>query len=184
MIGLVFLLSLVQTKIYLFWHGGQKPVGFPYRFSFIIIFWILLLAAKELAGFDLKKKQLLLASGIYFVVGLLVTVLRLHYGKYDMYMLVSLGLIILFSILLYFSDHKSFRFVLVMVGVVEIAISSYLMLDRIGMRSNIYSNYVTENQELFDHLPASAKSKRIAKNYFLNNDHQEFDLEKKKDLTK
>ena len=70
MIGLVFLLSLVQTKIYLFWHGGQKPVGFPYRFSFIIIFWILLLAAKELAGFDLKEKQLLLASGIYFVVGL------------------------------------------------------------------------------------------------------------------
>lgn len=172
-IGLVFLLSLVQTKIYLFWHGGQKPVGFPYRFSFIIIFWILLLAAKELAGFDLKKKQLLLASGIYFVVGLLVTVLRLHYGKYDMYMLVSLGLIILFSILLYFSDHKSFRFVLVMVGVVEIAISSYLMLDRIGMRSNIYSNYVTENQELFDHLPASVKSKRIAKNYFLNNDRGE-----------
>lgn len=88
-------------------------------------------------------------------------------------MLVSLGLIILFSILLYFSDHKSFRFVLVMVGVVEIAISSYLMLDRIGMRSNIYSNYVTENQELFDHLPASVKSKRIAKNYFLNNDRGE-----------
>ena len=60
-----------------------------------------------------------------------------------------------------------------MVGVVEIAISSYLMLDRIGMRSNIYSNYVTENQELFDHLPASVKSKRIAKNYFLNNDRGE-----------
>src|SRR5699024_12423169 len=112
------------------WYVGQKPVGFTYRFSFIIIFWILLLAAKELTSFDLKKKQLLLASGIYFVVGLVVTVLRLHYGKYDMYMLVSLGLIILFSLLLYFSDHKSFRFVLVMVGVVEIAISSYLMLDR------------------------------------------------------
>ncbi len=78
-----------------------------------------------------------------------MTVLRLHYGKYDMYMLVSLGLIILFIILLYFSDHKSFRFVLVMVGVVEIAISSYLMLDRIGMRSNIYSNLTTKEQRFF-----------------------------------
>lgn len=60
-----------------------------------------------------------------------------------------------------------------MVGVVEIAISSYLTLDRIGMKSNIYSNYVTENQELIDHLPANVKSKRIAKNYFLNNDRGE-----------
>ena len=172
-IGLIFLLSLVQTKVYLFWHGGQKPVGFPYRFSFIIIFWILLLAAKELANFDLNKKQLLLASSIYFVVGLLVTVLRVHYGKYDIYMLLSLVLIVLFSILLCFSDHRSFRFILVMVGLVEIAISSYLILDRIGMKSNIYSSYVTENQELFDHLPADVKSKRIAKNYFLNNDRGE-----------
>ena len=154
-------------------RSGQKPVGFPYRFSFIIIFWILLLVAKELASFDLKKKQLLLAAGSLFILGLLVTVLRLHYGKYDIYMLASLGLIILFSLLLYFSDHKSFRFVLVMVGVVEIAISSYLTLDRIGMKSNIYSNYVTENQELIDHLPANVKSKRIAKNYFLNNDRGE-----------
>ena len=172
-IGLIFLLSLVQTKVYLFWHGGQKPVGFPYRFSFIIIFWILLLAAKELANCDLNRKQLLLASSIYFVVGLLVTVLRVHYGKYDIYMLLSLGLIVLFSILLCFSDHRSFRFILVMVGLVEIAISSYLILDRIGMKSNIYSSYVTENQELFDHLPADVKSKRIAKNYFLNNDRGE-----------
>ena len=172
-IGLIFLLSLVQTKVYLFWHGGQKPVGFPYRFSFIIIFWILLLAAKELANCDLNKKQLLLASSIYFVVGLLVTVLRVHYGKYDIYMLLSLGLIVLFSILLCFSDHRSFRFILVMVGLVEIAISSYLILDRIGMKSNVYSDYVIENQQLFDRLPASVKSKRIAKNYFLNNDRGE-----------
>ena len=172
-IGLVFVLSLIQTKIYLFWHGGQKPVGFPYRFSFIIIFWILLLAAKELTNLDLSKRQLIWAAGIYLALGLIVVILRKHYGNFDSYLLISLSLIVIFSILLYFAGNKAIRFILVMIGVIEIAGSGYLALSRMGMKSNVYSSYITENQQLFNSLPASIKKQRIAKNYFLNNDRGE-----------
>ncbi|WP_278414417.1 YfhO family protein [Lactobacillus taiwanensis] len=172
-IGLVFVLSLIQTKIYLFWHGGQKTVGFPYRFSFIIIFWILLLAAKELTNLDLSKRQLIWAAGIYLALGLIVVILRKHYGNFDSYLLISLSLIVIFSILLYFAGNKAIRFILVMIGVIEIAGSGYLALSRMGMKSNVYSSYITENQQLFNSLPASIKKQRIAKNYFLNNDRGE-----------
>lgn len=172
-IGFIFVLSLVQTKVYLFWHGGQKPVGFPYRFSFIIIFWILLLAAKELTNLDLNKRHLSLAVGIYLVLELIVIILRKHYGNFDSYLLISLSLIVVFSILLYFANNRAIRFVLVMIGIIEIAGSGYLTLSRMGMKSNVYSSYITENQPLFDSLPASVKRQRIAKNYFLNNDRGE-----------
>lgn len=172
-IGLIFLLSLVQTKVYLLWHGGQKPVGFPYRFSFIIIFWILLVAAKELTSLDLKKEQLLIAAGIYLLLGILVAGLRLHYGHYDNCLLISLALICIFAALLYFANNKIIRYILVIIGVIEIAGSGYLTLSQMGMKSNVYSNYISENQQLFDSLPASAKKNRIAKNYFLNNDRGE-----------
>ena len=48
-----------------------------------------------------------------------------------------------------------------------------MALSRMGMKSNVYSSYITENQQLFNSLPASIKKQRIAKNYFLNNDRGE-----------
>ena len=44
-----------------------------------------------------------------------------------------------------------------MIGVIEIAGSGYLALSRMGMKSNVYSSYITENQQLFNSLPASIK---------------------------
>ncbi len=46
-IGIMFVLSIIVRPLYLFWHGGQQTIAYPYRFSFLIVFWILLLAAKR-----------------------------------------------------------------------------------------------------------------------------------------
>ena len=48
-IGIIFVLSIIVRPLYLLWHGGQQTIAYPYRFSFLIVFWILLLAAKELS---------------------------------------------------------------------------------------------------------------------------------------
>lgn len=56
-IGLFFVLSITVPKIYLFWHGGQQTIAYPYRFGFIIVFWFLLLAAKELSNLSEYRKE-------------------------------------------------------------------------------------------------------------------------------
>lgn len=46
----VFLaLSLMVEPLDLFWHGLQFPVWYPYRFSFVVCFWFIILAAQALA---------------------------------------------------------------------------------------------------------------------------------------
>lgn len=49
----VLLLSMMIWPINLFWHGGDEPTWFPYRYSFVVCFYLLILAARavqELEG--------------------------------------------------------------------------------------------------------------------------------------
>ncbi|KRL99866.1 YfhO family protein [Liquorilactobacillus satsumensis] len=48
LISIFLFLSLCFEPLDLFWHGMQFPVWYPYRFSFIVSFWMLLLAARSL----------------------------------------------------------------------------------------------------------------------------------------
>ena len=75
-IGIFFVLSITVPKIYLFWHGGQQTIAYPYRFGFIIIFWILLLAARELSNITNNKKERLVATAIYLLISLAVVYIR------------------------------------------------------------------------------------------------------------
>lgn len=79
-IGFIFVLSITVPKVYLLWHGGQQTIAYPYRFGFIIVFWILLLAAKELSNLseykNENKKERLVAAGIYLLVSLAAVYIR------------------------------------------------------------------------------------------------------------
>ncbi|WP_164512030.1 YfhO family protein [Lacticaseibacillus daqingensis] len=41
-------LSVMVDPLNLLWHAGQFPVWYPYRFSFVIVFWLVMLAWREL----------------------------------------------------------------------------------------------------------------------------------------
>ncbi|WP_225047610.1 YfhO family protein [Lacticaseibacillus kribbianus] len=43
-------LSVMFEPLDLLWHGMQFPVWYPYRFSFVIVFWMLQIAWRELAA--------------------------------------------------------------------------------------------------------------------------------------
>lgn len=61
-VSLFFFLSLFFEPLDLLWHGMQFPVWYPYRFSFIVSFWMLFLAASALkeTNFCLKNHQTLI----------------------------------------------------------------------------------------------------------------------------
>ena len=172
-IGIFFVLSITEPKIYLFWHGGQQTIAYPYRFGFIIIFWILLLAARELSNITNNKKERLVATAIYLLISLAVVYIRKRIGPWNAYAWIAVLLVLIFGILVYFSDKKFVRTILLLVGVIELAANAYIGLDHLGMKSGIYPSYVSENQKILSKIPASDKSGRIAKNYELNNDRGE-----------
>lgn len=41
-------LSMMVEPLDLFWHGMQFPVWYPYRFAFVVVFWLLVLATRAL----------------------------------------------------------------------------------------------------------------------------------------
>ncbi|MYV16823.1 YfhO family protein [Furfurilactobacillus milii] len=45
LITIFFVLSVSFTPLNLLWHAGQFPIWYPYRFSFIVSFWLIWLAA-------------------------------------------------------------------------------------------------------------------------------------------
>ncbi|KRN95070.1 hypothetical protein IV55_GL000351 [Furfurilactobacillus siliginis] len=45
LITLFLLLSVCFTPLNLLWHAGQFPIWYPYRFSFVLCFWFIWLAA-------------------------------------------------------------------------------------------------------------------------------------------
>lgn len=60
-------LSLCFEPLDLLWHGMQFPVWYPYRFSFVVSFWMIFLAALALKEnqFRLKNYQTLICLGIF-----------------------------------------------------------------------------------------------------------------------
>lgn len=176
-VGLFFVLSITVPKIYLFWHGGQQTIAYPYRFGFIIVFWFLLLAAKELSNLseykDESKKSRLIAAGIYLLVSLATVYIRRRIGPWNSYAWLAVLIVVVFGILVYFCDKRFVRVTLLLVGLIELAGNAYIGLNHLGMKSSVYPAYVAENQKIISKIPVSDKTGRMAKNYELNNDRGE-----------
>ena len=62
-----FLLVSYSPSLYLLMHGGANPVGYPYRFAFLIGFWLIYLAGDTLLAASehrLPNAAVLVAAGI------------------------------------------------------------------------------------------------------------------------
>lgn len=71
---MVIVSGLFIGPIYLMWHGFQMPQGYPYRFAFVISFWVISVAAKHLnEKVDLSRNSgALILFGVVLVVGYLL----------------------------------------------------------------------------------------------------------------
>ncbi|WP_283678241.1 YfhO family protein [Lentilactobacillus sp. Marseille-Q4993] len=77
-------LSLCFNPLDLLWHGFQMPVWYPYRFSFVVSFWMILIAGEALTHTsltDLEVKPFFISIGI-MVVGLIYIAFRMKKYEY------------------------------------------------------------------------------------------------------
>ena len=63
----VLLLSIFISTLVLIWHGFDYPVGFAYRFSFLISFLGIVLAYKEFISYENISKLKIAIIFLIFV---------------------------------------------------------------------------------------------------------------------
>lgn len=78
--GFLFL-SLCFSPLDLFWHIFQYPVFYPYRFSFVIGIWMVILAIRGLTMIGKPQKYQLFIAFIIPIIGLLL--IAIQYKNFD-----------------------------------------------------------------------------------------------------
>jgi uncharacterized membrane protein YfhO len=173
------LVSLDNERLNVIWHGLHVPSCFPYRYSFLVSFIILIIAYKAFINFnhininDLVKSFVIIC---FFVV--LIQKIGYSYLSTINYYLTFAFLIIYFSVLYIFSKCKiKYRqfisIILIFIVMVEVFTSSYLLLSKVdkmlGFSSiNEYQSFVEKYKPTISKIQKDDKSfYRMGKTFFL-----------------
>lgn len=173
LVGIFLFGSLMAPNLYLLWHGGQNPVSFPYRFVFIIVFWMLFISAQAFSQDRFELKQVAIAAAILLSIYLVVLATRWKAGWQSKWFIAIGLLIIVLTWLLLNTKYRWTRILLVTLTGVELLANGVYMLKKAGLPVNSYANYVSYNQNFFHKLPKNSLNQRLGKNYLLNNDRGE-----------
>ncbi|KRO08265.1 hypothetical protein IV59_GL001259 [Paucilactobacillus hokkaidonensis] len=150
LLTIFFLFSLCFEPLDLLWHAGQFPVWYPYRFSFLMSFWMLWLAAHTLTpDFHVTWRQLIpivtVITGIYVYLGLnLSSFTYLTWGQ----LLISIGMCVVGLIWLTIPRyHAPILYDLVFFLLVgsEVVTNAYTSLNNISyVTQSDFGNYTTQ----------------------------------------
>lgn len=150
-------LSLCFQPLDLLWHAGQFPVWYPYRFSFIVSFWLIWLAAQTLTA-DFQPGWLAIGLVTLIVIAGSAYV-GINLAKFKFLTLNQLLLGLLFVILalalitLPIKHHWIYPLTFLVIGVTEVAANAFISLNNISYVSQSeYGNYTNELQRLVNRV--------------------------------
>lgn len=168
----VFLaLSTCLQPLDLLWHAGQFPVWYPYRFSFIICFWLIWLAAQTLTlafhpgPIAIGAVVVVVALGCYYVEAHLKSFKYLKANQFWLGILFVVFALILATFP--YKKHWIYPVMLFVIGVTEVTANAYMDLNNISYVSQSeYGNYTAELQRLVNKTTKSDHSfYRIGKTF-------------------
>lgn len=70
-VGFILFISMFIKPVNMLWHGGQDPNWLPYRYSFLVSFVLISMAAEvfsKLDGYEIKLKDIGIGSGILAIL--------------------------------------------------------------------------------------------------------------------
>ncbi len=162
-----FVLSMCFQPLDLFWHGMQLPVWYPYRFSFIFSFWMILTAFetfKDISAHNIRWRNFI-ASMTIILIGMLYIGLKmkkfeyLRAGNYVwgwIYLLLSIGLIIFYGL---YRKHKLLSAALAVLMVGEMSLNFVNSLNNISYLNNTdYTKFAEITRSLTDKINQNDKS--------------------------
>lgn len=153
----------------LVWHGMNSPTWYPYRYSFIFSFVLILIAAKQIKSRSYPKKGLV--SSIIFIFFILLLVYFNNYAYLSEIKLIVTALVVLIWILILWmlprGNRKLLTFLSLTVLSLELVLNSTWLLSTNNYNEQSdFSYFVTENSEIIDPLKRSGNEfYRIEKNY-------------------
>ncbi|MBO0466147.1 YfhO family protein [Enterococcus plantarum] len=163
-IGVILIASVYIQPLNLFWHGLHSPNMFLFRFSFLLSFLVLMLAAFGLEKFEKEDQHTLINIGIAVIAMFILTVIASNKKRYSyisgeslIYSIVFVIIyVILFIALKKIKGKQSiFYFGIMLVLICEIFMNTGKMLE--GVRSDwgypkreLYSHYYKDISNLVD----------------------------------
>ena len=112
---LIFVLSMYISTFNLIWHGFNKPIGFPYRYTFALCLFLIILAYKSYLNLEGIKNIAFIIVNI-IVIGTSIFVIKADYINLSMHeVLFAIILTVLYSIALVIYKYKiSYRNILIL----------------------------------------------------------------------
>lgn len=156
---LILILSAFISVTDIGWHMFQMPTWFPYRYSFIIPFFMLTIAYKgwlNIKSLDIKSAGILL-----FIILFGLYSRRLPYfSTHDIYLnatVVSIYLVILFLYKYKESMAKGLSILLVFIVIGEIYVNTSAIINGLNQEfgfqeKKIYSEFIDVNQSIINNL--------------------------------
>ncbi|MEG0855866.1 MAG: YfhO family protein [Terrisporobacter sp.] len=147
---LIFILSMYISTFNLIWHGFNRPVGFPYRYTFVLCLFLIILAYKSYLNLEgIKNISFIIVNII--IIGVSVFVVKANYENLSMHeVMFAVILAILYSIALviykYEIPYKNVLiFICAMLFVVEITYNGKATLESISYENR--SNFTDFNKD-------------------------------------
>lgn len=150
-------LSVCYQPLDLLWHAGQFPVWYPYRFTFLIGFWFILLASQTLTeDFKPSWKAISIILGL-LILGTVYVVVNLKSFKFlQMYQVILGILFVILALLLVLSPGKNkwiYALGFFVVGVADVSTNAVISLNNIDYTAQSeYSMYTKRLQGLVDNV--------------------------------
>lgn len=164
-----FVVSLCYQPLDLFWHAMQFPVWYPYRFSYIVCFWMILIAARGLLKITrLSRLQLMLSV---IVLGVIVEYSFYNIKKFGFLkstnIVISSVIIIGFLVLFSVPMKKWFKLSLLALTTVEMGANVALSLNPIDyVKQSDFAGFISNLNTALDGIrPGKNEFYRIGKTF-------------------
>lgn len=118
---MIFVFSIFIPLLNLVWHGFSYPVGYNFRFSFLLCAFIIMLAFTEITNFNKIDRK---ARNAILVFALLLGIYNFGYND-TFYSWLSVGLIVLYALLLFAKKQIKNIFIILLV-LAEVVINVYI----------------------------------------------------------
>lgn len=149
----VFVISFIFYPIDVIWHTFKHPYGFPFRYSFIFDFILLIIAYKSIINIEKIDKKFIQNFILYsFIITIVVD--KLLYSS-TMYYKVFGTFILLTIYLLYLSKRKSktINTGIILLVIIEMFINDFLIVLNIKYQDkSLYNEFTTNYGYIIDNL--------------------------------
>ncbi len=160
----VFIISFIFNPIDVIWHTFKHPYGFPFRYSFIFDFILLLLAQKSLKELNEIDKKFIKRFIMYaFFLTLIVD--KVLYTT-TMYYKALATFILLLIYLFYLTKNKTIKPAIIILIIIELFINNFITLSNIKYQDKTqYENIIQKEGTIIDKLNKKENFYRLEKDY-------------------